>query len=224
MISAAVRLGHKYQMSDILDNALAFLKTYHSTDFAEWSATDDYGPPGFASSRTYAIGVVNLARLTNDVGLLLMALLVCCTIADEADLVYGFEREDGSREQLTRDDLGLCFRAKVRLIAESTTILLRVCRPEVAGGCMSTEACERGFLPIYDELEYAAEPLADPDVSVRAPALTYALDEGDLCGDCREMVTEREECERKAAWKKLPGIFGLTLPAQVPGEAEQVGV
>lgn len=213
MISAAIRLGHKYQMSDMLDNALAFLKTYHPTDFDKWSATDDYGPPGFASSRVYAIGVVNLARLTNEDGLLLMALLVCCTIPDEADLVRGFEREDGSREQLTRDDLGLCFRAKVRLIAEATTILLRVCRPEVASGCMTTETCTQGFLPIYDELEYAAEPLTDPDVSVCAPDLVYALNEGDLCGPCRRLLSDREEGERRAAWKKLPDIFDLTLPA-----------
>ncbi|EIW57114.1 uncharacterized protein TRAVEDRAFT_76005, partial [Trametes versicolor FP-101664 SS1] len=210
MLSASVRLGHKYQMSDILDNALAFLKTYHPTDFDEWSALEHYGPPGFARSRIYAIGVVNLARLTNEVGLLLMALLVCCTIRDEADLVHGFEREDGSLERLSRDDLALCFKAKIRLIAESTNIMLNMFRPEVDPGCMTRDSCARDFMVIYDELEYHREPLTNPDVSVRAPGLTDALEEGEPCEECREMVLSRESSERRAAWKKLPYIFGLT--------------
>lgn len=223
-IAAAVRLGHKYQMSDTLDNALSFLKTYHPTDFDKWSASPYYGPPEFLPSRVYAVGVVNLARLTNEVDLLLMALLVCCTIIDEANLVHGFAREDGSRERLTRDDLERCFRAKTRLIAESTLIMLRVCRPEISITCRTHEDCTRGFKQIYDELERDMEHMTDPDISFSPPGLTNALDEGELCAPCREMVTEREKRERKAAWEKLREIFGLTLPAQIPGETGQAGV
>ncbi|EIW56922.1 uncharacterized protein TRAVEDRAFT_81124, partial [Trametes versicolor FP-101664 SS1] len=101
-ISAAVRLGHKYQMPDLLDNALGFLKAYYPTDCDAWR-TIDRGLPGFKVEHT--IGVVNLARLTDDASLLLMALFACCNIENAETVVRGFEREDGSREQLALDDV-----------------------------------------------------------------------------------------------------------------------
>ncbi len=69
-------------MAGILDDALGCLETCCPADFAKWTALGEYGPPGLGIRR--AIGVVDLARLVDDVGLLLMALLVCCEFEDVA--------------------------------------------------------------------------------------------------------------------------------------------
>ncbi|OJT09459.1 hypothetical protein TRAPUB_14062 [Trametes pubescens] len=222
-VAAAVRLGHKYQMSALLDDALSFLKTYYPTDYDKWKAYTQYGPPGF--SRECAIGVVSLARLTNDMGLLLMALLVCCTIGDGEKIVNGFKREDGSREHLTPSDIGLCYSAKTRLVAASARLMLRVFLPEVSDACKTSLSCMQGFQRIIKALgDDTSSFNQHPDPSVSTYAFQAALKKGGLCVHCRKVVVQREMRERKSAWAKLPEAFGLALPPQGPIEAGQAGV
>ncbi|OJT05560.1 hypothetical protein TRAPUB_3609 [Trametes pubescens] len=210
-ISAAVRLGHKYQMSDLLDNALDYLKAYYPIDFDKWYAYKQYGPPSFTMA--HHIGLVNLARLVDDAELLLMALLVCCTI-DDTDIIHGFEREDGSREQLTLGDIGLCYVARSRLTAASVQIMLRVCRPEVSAACQTERACSLGFESVLIALEAIDDPsvITNPDPGFDAVGFDDAFRAAGVCAQCKEMVKERNLRERKAAWKKLPEIFGINLP------------
>lgn len=224
-ISAAVRLGHKYQMLDLLDNALGYLKAYYPTDYDDWDDLDDYGPPGFEMEHT--IGVVNLARLADDVGLLLMALLACCITLDAKTLIRGFEREDGSPEQLTLDDIGLCYAAQGTLLQHSMKVTLRVCRSgQVAGACKTHSSCTRRFGEAIRELEDPKATVAHVDPCTRASPIDNLLERKGssgvrLCGHCRKMVEERDSSQRRAAWKKLPEIFGLTLPPAPGGEAGQ---
>lgn len=209
-------------MSDILNDALTFLKTYYPTDYDKWKAYTKYGPPGF--SRECAIGVVNLARLTNDVGLLLMSLLVCCTIADGEKIVKGFKLKDGSREQLTPGDIGLCYVAKARLIAASARLMLRVFLPQVSDTCKTSLSCTQGFQNMIKALGDDANSFQHPDPSLCSYAFTSARKKGNLCVHCRKIIAEREICERKAAWAKLPEIFGLDLPPQTPVETGKADV
>ncbi|KAI1795360.1 hypothetical protein LXA43DRAFT_1178816 [Ganoderma leucocontextum] len=101
-ISATIRLGQKYQMSQYVEYTLGYLKEHYTDDFDEWEDTN-CSPPSF--SPEHAIGVVNLARLIGADSLLPTALLVCCGLGKS--LVNGFQRADGSREHLTLDDIGL---------------------------------------------------------------------------------------------------------------------
>lgn len=201
-------------MPDLLDNAVTFLKKYYPTDYEKWKTFEHYGPPGF--SMEHAIGVVNLARLTDEVGLLLMALLVCCNIDEAETVVRGFEREDGSREQLTLDDVVLCYSAQTRLLEDCTRITLRVCRPQASDACKTVEKCVLKFNQVLRDLEEsdAAEPLAYLDPSLRGVAIEdlFADDGLRLCEPCRAMVEERDSRERVAVWEKLPEVFALELP------------
>ncbi|EIW56929.1 uncharacterized protein TRAVEDRAFT_49740 [Trametes versicolor FP-101664 SS1] len=210
-ISAAVRLGHKYQMSDLLDNALDYLKAYYPIDFDKWYAYKKYGPPSFTMA--HHIGLVNLARLVDDAELLIMALLVCCTI-DDTDIIHGFEREDGSREQLALGDIGLCYIARARLTAVSVQIMLRICHPEVADACKTERACSLGFESVLIALEAIDDPsvITNPDPGFDAIGFDDAFRAAGVCAQCKEMVKERNLRERKAAWEKLPEIFGIELP------------
>lgn len=208
-------------MPDLLDNALGFLKAYYPTDYDAWR-TIDRGRPGFKVEHT--IGVVNLARLTDDASLLLMALLACCNIENAETVVRGFEREDGSREQLALDDVLLCYSVRTRIMDECARITLRVCRPHSSGACTGRTAahCVRRFKQVLRDLGDSAIPLAYLDPSIRVGAIDDLLAKGDprLCGHCRKMVEERDARERAAVWKKLPEIFGLALP-QPDGEGGQ---
>ncbi|OJT05562.1 hypothetical protein TRAPUB_3611 [Trametes pubescens] len=220
-ISAAVRLGHKYQMTDLLDNALAYLKTYYTTDYEKWTAQDDYGPPGFDPS--HAIGVVNLSRLTNETGLLLMALLVCCSLDDGQELLGGFEREDGARERLTHDDIARCYSAKTRLIAESTKIALRACRPEISDACKTGLSCIRSFNQMLKRLGDGEGPIAGFDPSAGTHAFMNVLDTSEVCVHCRAMVVGRVLRERKAAWARLPGYLASRCRRKPPRASEPPG-
>lgn len=197
-------------MTGILDNALEYLKTYYPTDFEKWTALDEYGPPGFGIH--HAIGVVNLARLVDDIGLLLMALLVCCEFEDGEQLIHGFEREDGSREQLTLDDVGRCYSAQIRLAGESAKIALRACRPELSDACKTRQDCADTFEGMLNKLGDIEDPrsISHFDPSAATQAFLDIFEDDDLCARCQAVLHARVLRERKASWAKLPEIFNLT--------------
>ncbi|KAI0683673.1 hypothetical protein C8T65DRAFT_749392 [Cerioporus squamosus] len=45
-VSACSRLGHKYQMSDLYEQSVQYLKDFYTNDFARWDAHTIYSPPG----------------------------------------------------------------------------------------------------------------------------------------------------------------------------------
>ncbi|OJT09461.1 hypothetical protein TRAPUB_14064 [Trametes pubescens] len=204
MISAAVRLGHKYQMSKLYDHAIGYLKKHYTNDYDAWATHPDYVPAGFGMQE-HAIGVVNLARLTGETSLLPTALLACCILNE--DIVDGFVRADGTREQLVLADVKLCLAAKDRLVRESMKVAFRVFQPFVADTCKSKAFCTESFKRELATLEGRLEDMADPD-PCEAP-LGEKFGEGILCMACRFMVHQRDNRERRAVWKKLPEIFGV---------------
>ncbi|EIW56927.1 uncharacterized protein TRAVEDRAFT_128217 [Trametes versicolor FP-101664 SS1] len=223
-ISAAVRLGHKYQMRDLLDSAILFLKTHYPMDYDDWTEFGDCGAPSF--SLEHAIGVVNLARLVGDSDLLVIALLVCCHIDDADALIHGFEREDGSREQLTPEDIALCESAKRRLLEESKQVSLRVCLGlQVSDACMTRSRCLRRLEQARLELGDTETTMAFIEPSERPRPLDDLIERSDpgLCAHCQKTVADRDLCERKALWETLPEIFGIELPKVANDEGQAVG-
>ncbi|KAI0705966.1 hypothetical protein C8T65DRAFT_740693 [Cerioporus squamosus] len=125
-ISAYVRLGHKYQIDELLKQALDFLKRHFTTDFDTWYAHELYVPEKWDD--VHAIGVVNITHLVGCDSLLPSALSVCCML-DGKDLVGGFVREDGTRERLSEQDLTLYITAISTLCQASTGVVLAVFVP-----------------------------------------------------------------------------------------------
>ncbi|KAL1938152.1 hypothetical protein VTO73DRAFT_11981 [Trametes versicolor] len=163
-LSAAIRLGHKYQMAKLLDHAIAYLKKYYVCDFDTWASYPDYTPAGFGFT-AHAIGVVNLARLTEETTLLPTALLACCALNE--DVVEGFIREDDTREQLTPDDLKRCLAAKDRLIKAAIKIAFCIFRPAVADRCQSRVSCTDTFKIVTANLDSHIDEIANPDLWTR---------------------------------------------------------
>ena len=82
VVAALVRLGHKYAITDVYEEALARLSAHYSSDLDRWRRCR----AGNSSLRTTpqdAMTVVELARLTNSAHLLPTALLVCTTLETE---------------------------------------------------------------------------------------------------------------------------------------------
>lgn len=211
MISAAVRLGQKYQMSNLFEHAIKCLKTYYTTQLDVWVAEPFREPPGFNDGAH--IGVVNLARLTGEASLLPIALLCCCTL--DAALMRGFEREDGTREQLTLDDIGLCFVAKGRLIQESVRIALNVFQSTVAKDCTTVAKCRSGLSKMRTALKDRASELALVDPFEPFHDMFQGIQ---VCQYCTAMLEERDLRERRAAWARLPEILGIGPLADWPSE------
>ncbi|OJT09464.1 hypothetical protein TRAPUB_14067 [Trametes pubescens] len=204
MVSAAVRLGHKYQMAPLLDRAISYLKRYYTDDFATWESYNDYGPPGF-SCWQHAIGVVNLARLTGETSILPTALLICCMVG--SDLVHGFTNADGTQERLSSHDLALCVAAKDVLYKESMKIAFRIFRPTLADTCTSPAFCMEVFMRLFGRLDTLADALVTPDPLTGT--FWFVFGEDAPCKSCEAMVKARDLRERRAIWDKLPEIFGL---------------
>ncbi|KAI0683670.1 hypothetical protein C8T65DRAFT_749390 [Cerioporus squamosus] len=118
-ISASIRLGHKYQMTELHDQSLAYLKYHFTDDFDVWEHHPEWCPSGWRSEE--AIGVVNLARLIGEPYLLPTALL----------------------ENLSIRDLTLCVRARISLRQAAVLALFRTLEPVVSPACKTVEKDSR---------------------------------------------------------------------------------
>ncbi|KAI0700385.1 hypothetical protein C8T65DRAFT_285269 [Cerioporus squamosus] len=134
LISACVRLGHKYEMTSTYQEAMSYLKDHFTTSLSVFLSHDGNcvpHSPGF--KLLHVIGVVNLARLTGEHTLLPLALLVCCRLG--ADIVQGFSYSDGERETLSSADLGLCFAGKAILLRDTVIAQITTFAPLPTGVC-----------------------------------------------------------------------------------------
>lgn len=200
-------------MSKLLDHAIAYLKKHYACSCDTWASYLEYTPDGFGLN-AHAIGVVNLARLTEEMTLLPTALLACCALNE--DMVEGFIREDGTREQLMPDDLKLCLAAKDRLVKTAIKIAFCVFRPAVADRCQSRVSCTDTFKIVTANLDSHIDEIANPDLW-SVPPLVDQFGGGMLCQPCQVMVKARNARERAAVWRELPEIFGIKLPMRENG-------
>ncbi|EIW56857.1 uncharacterized protein TRAVEDRAFT_127869 [Trametes versicolor FP-101664 SS1] len=207
-VSACIRLGLKYEIKQIYDTALAILKNRYTDNIDHWDSLSNRGSQtGFDD--IHAIGVVNLARLIGDSSMLPVALWQCCRLG--SDLVHGLAREDGTRENLTLDDLGLCFAAQERLIKAGVRARLRVFAPTVSEKCQNATKCKEVFVKALRSLEKKADIIAgtDPFVPYTRISLEGVLG---LCSTCSSEVKARDQKERRAVWNRLPALLGIEVP------------
>ncbi|KAI0691738.1 hypothetical protein C8Q76DRAFT_826627 [Earliella scabrosa] len=211
-ISACIRLGKKYQMTELYEQSLAHIKDHNTSDFTVWDESTSWLPEGFDD--IHVIGIVNLARSTGELSILPTALLTCICVLSGADLVHGFLREDGTPETLTLDDLALCFDAQGSVRKANVRALLRVLSPPIAPTCKLGSACRR-------KLHIALEGLKDfGQMMGLDPFFQYGnyVKDGklDLCTDCATLLQTRQDTEHRAMWDKLPELLNIEVPNWVP--------
>ncbi|TFK88121.1 hypothetical protein K466DRAFT_598906 [Polyporus arcularius HHB13444] len=225
-VSACIRLGKKYQMTELYSECVQFLRNHYTTDFDRWTGHAYWAPPSF--SDLHAIGVVNLARLTGEASILPTALLACTLL--RSDILRGFTRADGTQEILGAEDLARCFDAKERVVEVTIAARLRTFHPEVSAQCKSGPRCRVALCSALRMLEQkissrqaAEEPrrVGDP----LGPATSVcSYDQLGLCTACEDMVRVRDLQAHKELWNRLPEIVGVEVagwPRAVRAEEEE---
>ncbi|KAI0700387.1 hypothetical protein C8T65DRAFT_709696 [Cerioporus squamosus] len=188
MVSAYIRIAHKYQMEALLSHWL------------DWISHQSMVPDGFEP--IHAIGVVNLARLTGCTSILPTALAVCTTLGDK--IVTGFTRDDDTHKQLSMADLGRCFRAKGFLIqANATAVALalapedtsdRFCFPNAKGRCTEVSfLAPEGLMPSWRTYDEAFKS-------------EYAV-----CRHCLAMRQNNYQEAQRVTWRRLPEFTGVRV-------------
>ncbi|PIL26287.1 hypothetical protein GSI_12043 [Ganoderma sinense ZZ0214-1] len=199
-LSACVRLGHKYQIDHILDEAMAFIRKAYPKDFPSYLERTVF-------SEEYAIGAVNLAQLIGACDVLPVAFLDCCTLFG-TDLVWGFLRPDGTREMLSPRNLAFAIEAKDRLMRENARRLHRMTKFKPSSKCSGGDGCLAA--------EVFAMPLDEDDWQAGLSARVLApwglsVPDGKICDACVKAWEEQVLAYRQDVWNRLPQILGMVV-------------
>ena len=211
-ISAYIRLSHKYQMTQLYRRAMDHLKRHYTDNLHDWLEHGLHAPAD-DWALTHAIGVVNLARLTNETTLLPTALWMCCRLGPE--LLAGFAYSDGARETLSADDLALCWAARPRLVQATLSTFLRIFPAPSPESCErgpdADEGCRRFAQGFVNKLRNKPGVFTLPD-----PFIGYISMDGPsgkrLCEGCREAVRTTSLRLYYEVWKELPALVGVEVP------------
>ncbi|KAH9912500.1 uncharacterized protein BXZ73DRAFT_107391 [Epithele typhae] len=157
-ISAVIRLAHKYQMDDILEDALAVLRGYYTTRYISWTARADNI---LAATPSHAIDAVLLARLTDAHALLPTALMHCSALGPR--VVHGHTRTDGTVVRLADADVVRALDGRAELLRRDSRRLRAITlylvgehpgvqgsRPDLSRVCFSREQCKAAMKHIWE--------------------------------------------------------------------------
>ena len=208
-ISAYVRLGHKYQVDQLVQSGLQYLKRYFTDDAEAWFSQTAMVPPMFKD--VHAIGVVNLARLTHADWLLPTALMACCELGRE--ITEGFLREDGTRDVLSLDDIGRCFAGKAKLAEANLATMHYVLRQDVTAACEHPGRCKYVLRKLMNALLEGHDEAKGLQWYESWQPFIDKVDRGrELCCKCYKMVTEtRQEEKETEIFLRLPEMMGVEV-------------
>ncbi|EJF60263.1 hypothetical protein DICSQDRAFT_171233 [Dichomitus squalens LYAD-421 SS1] len=212
-----IRLGHKYQFEQLVEEGLRHLRLAYPNQLTSDSTPVRRERPADLINQA-AIVAVNLARLTESDDLLPLALLECCKLGET--ITQGYEREDGTKEYLSPEDLGRCFAAKAKLALRNAEAVLQVQEAASPGNlervfkdhrCNGREECA-SLLALWRRL-FCAGAVGDIEVD------RLLMEDGNelfrsrsLCSGCLRCVDYLLMQQRTKFWNALPEIFNISVP------------
>ncbi|RDX46011.1 hypothetical protein OH76DRAFT_1298918, partial [Lentinus brumalis] len=214
-ISAVIRMAHKYQCEALLARCMQYMSAFYHDDFPMWQ-TDGavFSPKKF--ERIHCIGVVNLARLLGADKWLPGALMGCCMLG--AEIVDGFEREDGTRETLSLEDLARCYLGRANLMEANAIATLKLLKQTVSPTCRRPERCEQAMRHILSELANEADDKTTPLTRLRwdfgwIDFVDRTDVERDLCWECHRMLDKdgRQKDVEREIYERLPEMMGVKV-------------
>ncbi|PIL26458.1 hypothetical protein GSI_12216 [Ganoderma sinense ZZ0214-1] len=204
---AVVRLAHKYNIENLLEQALHVLKQFYTTSFSKYERRP-HSHPNFARPRlVHHIGAVNLARLTNTLSILPIALYHCCALS--GTVMDGWTRDTGETEYLSMQDLRAVLTARGELVGRGFAMLLNIFEDHPAQDCAQPGLCGIVLTGLIRSVEWMPSDecnvLDSWEVEIRRLAR-----ELEICKTCRRAMSKRDVKERRDVWDMLPAIFGLS--------------
>ena len=198
-VSALLKLGRKYQVGFIADEAIRRLR--HACPnvndphckFLDRTTTiiTDYVQGG----EGMAITIVNLARSFDLPELLPVAMYRCCQMSTHT-LIHGATLEDGTHEQLSNADVALCLEGKTQILEWNLSLLpgLRISQHgHSCGEC-------------FERILFSTKALLDYDICFNK-FLSFADDEP--CDDCKVELAKEVRIVQREAYRELKNIFAL---------------
>ncbi|OJT08535.1 hypothetical protein TRAPUB_541 [Trametes pubescens] len=216
-LSALVRMGHKYEIQDLVDEGIARLKKYYPTNPMKWEnirRRETY----LETCATAAPRVIALARLTDTPILLPGALLDCCMLATLTEADMFLRNATGPIHCSELKELPSDMRARVM----AGTALLTTARAARTLGVLRTvpDSCcrqpERCALAVQRTLQDIDMDSLREATRVRhwyepLHAWLWEDGEGTLCRMCNAAATQADATMRMEEWINLPKTFDIEV-------------
>ncbi|EIW56965.1 uncharacterized protein TRAVEDRAFT_127255 [Trametes versicolor FP-101664 SS1] len=224
VLSAVIRLDHKYELPTLQAQAMKHLTTYYTSRFEDW--VDDAHASVWKPAPIDAIGAIALARLTNTPSILPTALYELCSVK-MSDLLRGRPLNDGSFQKLSEEDLELYMRTRDKLqyynvrvaflfFSPSKKCIYGRDRPESECAAYLKRVLEHSAL---QDLPHKVSSVCALDGWLKNIAAYAATAKNvdrygmhvELCPECKSYLNARDLDLRQQVWRKLPGAVGLEI-------------
>lgn len=195
-------------------------------DFGTWKNHSWLSHPDvLLKSTSEAIEAYNLFQTSQQTRMLPMALYMCCHIPIP-HLLEGFERADGTLEQLSPADLQRCLAARETLLVRKSRLLYGFYNVEPPHACLHVDHCRRTVHRMRDfilrgevpSLEAGMPTFTSPGLFRMLHKTTKLLETSpeDLCAVCTAFHQSRAMDLPRSLFMELPGLLGVGLDMWPP--------
>ena len=202
---AVVRLAHKYGIESVERQGLETVQEQYSLDLTTWLKMSGFG---FLSPRVHAIGAINLARLTDTPSILPVAMLRCAHLG--GSVTEGWEREDGSVEHLSAEDLQRVIDGRDALARHGTHELLQLLAVIPHSDCRQRDSCRESFCYALETLNVASV-LGSANIFSTYQDVVDGLLTEDYCETCAQSIERHGREQQRRMWDALPKMFRLKI-------------
>lgn len=221
IVAAFLRLGRKYDISILRDEAAKRIFYEYPSTLAEYDAKDSYFM--ISQSAWTEVDVTNVAREQGLLSVLPVALYGCCfTIQDAITLAAGILRNDGTTAKLSPNNNTTCLIAYQSLAAlqASTTfswINGPIARTEAFRACTSCQQCTMIRTGVMRDVFLPSATISGL-CSWGELQEKHELDH--MCLPCQGLAEKLHNEGRIKFWNALPGVLGLPEWEELKKERE----
>jgi len=210
MVAAFLRLGRKYGIDHLREEALARLLADFPSTLRGYDDCQGIGWPRAIEmdlEKGAHITVVNLARENDVRSILPFALYFCCRYSHyRPNSSFHFEgyqsSDEGSLESLCVEDIKACSVAQRTLLRLQATKTFSWLNDLTPGDCATWLRCATAKKEFFFDQFYPSPPF----MPFRSWKDSWEIE---MCSECLADAHRRHDQGRTTVWDKLPSIFGL---------------
>ncbi|KAM5541916.1 hypothetical protein V8D89_004226 [Ganoderma adspersum] len=218
VLCSLIRMGHKFAIKKVLDDALSRLKKHYTSDLSVWEDRERRAKFVTVAPTDHPLAI-QAAYLTNTPSILPTAFLEMCHCV-EGHIMTLSTCGTGCQYGPIASDVVQATTGRAALTANVTARLLAIHASVPAPQCRTQERCalvaqhllraeiRSGVHAGICTWEAAFQPLC---------TRYWGRFEDQLCALCRDKSRAEDEQLRTLAWKNLPGFFGLPVSGPEAG-------